>query len=138
MSINKILVMIFLTFLFVVLFMPMVKEIANHIGAMDIPNDRKVHKKPIPRLGGLGIYCGFLLGYVMFGQPSIQMNSILIGSFVIVITGIIDDIKPIKARYKLIGQVIAASVVPLFGNISLSDISAFGFYVNFCFWMHLS
>ena len=131
MEISNIILMVLVTFLFVLFFIPVVKEIALHVGALDIPNERKVHKKPIPRLGGLGIYCGFLIGYVIFGHPSIQMNSILIGSFIIVITGIIDDIKPIKARYKLMGQVIGASVVPLFGGIVLKDISAFGLYVNF-------
>ncbi len=131
MDLKRIFLILILTFSFVVLFMPIIKEIAIHIGAMDIPNGRKVHNKPIPRLGGLGIYSGFLLGYVIFGYQSIQMNSVLIGSFIILITGIIDDIKPIRARHKLIGQIIAASVIPLFGNIVLRDISAFGIYINF-------
>ena len=76
----------------------------NHINAMDIPDERKVHKKPMPRLGWLGIFLGFLLVYILFGTSSPLMNSILIGGFIIIITGIIDDIKPIPAKYKLIGQ----------------------------------
>ena len=131
MKYTTIFVMVFVTFLFVALLMPIVKRIAIHIGALDIPNKRKVHKVPIPRLGGLGIYVGFLLGYVLFGWESIQMNAILIGSFIIVITGIIDDIKPIRARYKLIGQILAAAVIPFYGGIILKDISAFGLYINF-------
>ena len=123
--------MVFITFLFVTLFMPIVKKIAIHIGALDIPNKRKVHKVPIPRLGGLGIYAGFLLGYMLFGWESIQMNAILIGSFIIVLTGIIDDIKPMPAKYKFIGQIVAAAVVPLYSGIILKDVSAFGMYVNF-------
>ena len=131
MEYTKLFLMVFVTFLFVSLFMPIVKKIAIHIGALDIPNKRKVHKVPIPRLGGLGIYAGFLLGYVLFGWESIQMNAILIGSFIVVITGIIDDIKPIPARYKLIGQIVAAAVVPLYSGIVLKDVSAFGLYLNF-------
>ena len=131
MEFSKIFLIIIVTFLFVVLFTPIVKEIAFHVGAVDIPNSRKVHTKPIPRLGGLGIYFGFLLGYVIFGYQSIQINSILIGSFIIVITGIIDDIKPIRARHKLMGQIIAALVIPFYGNIVLRDVSAFGVYINF-------
>ena len=137
MGISRILLIIFTTFMFVVLFMPVVKMIAKHIGAMDIPNERKVHKKPIPRLGGLGIYLGFLLGYIIFGHESIQMNSILIGSFIIVLVGIIDDINPIKARYKLIGQIIGASVVPIFGGMLLKDVSAFGIYLNFGYFSYI-
>lgn len=131
---NKLIFMVFITCLFVSLIIPIIKKIAIHIGAIDIPNKRKVHKVPIPRLGGLGIYIGFLFGYMIFGWESIQMNAILIGSFIIMITGIIDDIKPIRARYKLIGQVIAASVIPIYGGIILKDISAFGLYINFSYF----
>ena len=81
----KIILMICFTFLFVALFIPIVKKIANHIGALDIPNERKVHKNPMPRLGGLGIYAGFLFGYMVFCKPTPLMNSVLIGSFIIII-----------------------------------------------------
>ncbi len=127
----KILLVTLACFLFVYLIVPYVKKIANHVGAMDIPNKRKVHKIPIPRLGGLAIFAGFLFGYMAFCKSNDLMNSILIGSFIIVITGIIDDIKPLDAKVKLFGQTIAASIVVFYGNILLSSISAFGIYINF-------
>lgn len=133
MEFNRLFAMVFITFLFVVLFMPIVKRIAVHIGALDIPNKRKVHRVPIPRLGGLGMYAGFLLGYMLFGVESIQMNAILIGSFIVVITGFIDDIKPVSAKYKFLAQIAAAMVIPFYGGILLKDISAFGIYINFGF-----
>ena len=98
MHVKEIIYMIVIPFLFVLAIIPFVKKIANHVGALDIPDARKVHKNPMPRLGGLGIYMGFLLGYILFGQMSLRMNSILIGSFIIIITGIVDDIKPISAK----------------------------------------
>lgn len=131
MELTKLFLAVVLTFLFVALFMPIVKRIAIHIGAIDIPNKRKVHKVPIPRLGGVGIYAGFLLGYLLFGVESLQMNAILIGSFIAVLTGVIDDIKPVPARYKILGQIAAASVIPFSSGILLKDISAFGIYINF-------
>ena len=131
MEIKDVLLMVVTTFLVTTLFVPIVKKIAEFIGAMDIPNARKVHTKPIPRLGGLGIYAGFLIGYMLFGLHSIQMNAILIGSFIIIITGIFDDIKPIPSKYKLLGQIAGASIIPLYGGILLKDISAFGLYLNF-------
>ena len=131
MSISEILLIVGITFLFTVLFVPIVGKIAIFLEAMDIPNERKVHKKPIPRLGGLGIYAGFLLGYMIFGEQSIQMNAVLIGSIIIIITGIIDDLKPIPARYKFLGQLVGAAVIPLYGGIILKDISAFGIYIDF-------
>ena len=128
---TTILLMVFIPFVFVALIIPIVKNIAFHVGALDIPNKRKVHKEPMPRLGGLGIYAGFLLGYMIFGEHTATMNSILIGSFVLIITGIIDDIKPMKASHKLIGQLIAALIVVFYGGLLLRDISFFGMYINF-------
>lgn len=115
----------------VALIIPFVKKIAIHIGAIDIPNERKVHTKPIPRLGGLGIFIGFLVGYMIFGNNNIQMNSILIGSFVILLTGIFDDIKPITAKAKLLGQVFASCIIVFYGNILLNNITVFGLDVEF-------
>ena len=94
----RILIVVLVSFLFSYLMVPIVKSIANHVNALDMPNERKVHKVPIPRLGGLAIYAGFLFGYMAFCQPNNIMNSILIGSFIIIITGLIDDIKPLDAK----------------------------------------
>ena len=130
-NITTILLMVFIPFVFVACIIPAVKKIAIHVGALDMPNKRKVHQTPMPRLGGLGIYAGFLLGYMIFGEHTPTMNSILIGSFILIITGVIDDIKPLKATYKLIGQVIAALIVVFYGNLLLADVSFFGLYFNF-------
>ena len=110
---------------------PFVKKIAMHINALDIPNERKVHTKPIPRLGGLGIFMGFLVGYMIFGQNTVQMNSILIGSFIIVLTGMFDDIKPISPKAKLFGQLMAACVITFYGNILLNNLTVFGLDIPF-------
>lgn len=131
MEIERVILIVLTTFIFTAVFIPIVKKIAQFIGAMDIPNERKIHKSPIPRLGGLGIYGGFLLGYMFFGHHSVQMNAILIGSFIILVTGIIDDIKPVPAKYKILGQIAGAAVIPLYGGIVMKDISAFGLYLEF-------
>lgn len=127
----KIILMVCCTFLFVALFIPIVKKIAEHVGALDMPNARKVHKKPMPRLGGIGIYAGFLFGYMIFCNPTPLMNSVLIGSFIIIFTGIIDDINPVPAKYKVIGQFLAALIVVCYGDLLIKDLSAFGFYIDF-------
>ena len=130
-SLTKTLIMVIVPFIFVALIIPIIKKIAFHVGAIDIPNERKVHKKPMPRLGGLGIYAGFLLGYMLFGEHTYMMNSIFIGSFILVITGMIDDIKPLDAKYKLIGQLIACLIVVFYGQVILKDVSFFGIYIDF-------
>lgn len=128
---KNIIYMIIIPFLFVLAIIPFVKNVALHINAMDIPNGRKVHTKPMPRLGGLGIYMGFLLGYILFGEMSLRMNAILIGSIIIIITGIVDDINPVPAKIKFLFQLIAAAVVAIYGDILLRNLSAFGFYIEF-------
>lgn len=127
----KILFMVLTSFLTVVLITPFIKRVALHIGAMDIPNERKVHKEPIPRLGGLGIFIGFLVGYMFYGETTPLMNSILIGSFIIVITGVIDDIKSLRSSTKFFGQLFAALVVAIYGDLLLKNIDAFGIHFNF-------
>lgn len=129
---DEIFLIVITTFVFTALIMPFTNKIAEHIGAIDIPKDnRRVHNKPIPKLGGLGIFIGFLFGYMLFGVQSIQMNSILIGSFIIIIYGIIDDIKTLPARYELLGQFIAACTIVFYGQILLTNITAFGYEIEF-------
>ncbi|MBE6153712.1 MAG: undecaprenyl/decaprenyl-phosphate alpha-N-acetylglucosaminyl 1-phosphate transferase [Firmicutes bacterium] len=130
-NINEIIKIVLITFLCSALLVPFIKSIAEHVGALDIPDKRKVHKEPIPRLGGLAIFFSFLLGYMLFSRQSIEMIAILIGSFIVVLTGIIDDIKPLRARHKFAGQVVAALVVVLYGGIVLTNISAFGLSITF-------
>lgn len=129
--IGQILLMVFIPFAFVALIMPFIKKMAIRVGAVATPGGRRIHKKVMPMLGGLGIFFGFLLGYMIFGEHSEQMNSVLIGSFIIILTGMIDDICELKAREKLIGQVVAACIIAFYGKILLVDISAFGIYLNF-------
>lgn len=128
----NVILIIAVTFLISIIMTPIAKIIAKHIGALDEPNSRKVHKVPMPRLGGLAIYVAFIIGYAIFGEVNTQMLSILIGGFILVITGMIDDIKPIKARYKLIVQIIAALLVVIYGQIFFTEISFLGlkFYLN--------
>ncbi|MBQ7137181.1 MAG: undecaprenyl/decaprenyl-phosphate alpha-N-acetylglucosaminyl 1-phosphate transferase [Bacilli bacterium] len=129
--IELILIML-ITFVFTAVIIPGIIRIAKHINAIDVPKDnRRVHTKPIPKLGGLAIFGGFLFGYMLFGVHSIQMNSILIGSFIIIITGIIDDINPISAKYKMLGQFCAALSIMFYGNILLDEVTVFGQIIHF-------
>ena len=130
-EIVKIFLMTFTSFLFVMLVTPFIIRVANHVGALDIPNKRKVHTVPIPRLGGVGIFLGFLLGYMIYGTPSAIMNSVLIGSFIIVLTGVVDDIKPLDAKTKFIGQLIASLIIVFYGHLLINDLSAFNINIDF-------
>ena len=128
-------IIVLTTFAFSAIIMFLMRKVAVHIGAVDIPRsdegNRHIHKKATPRLGGVGIFLAFLLGYMLFGEQSIRMNSILIGSFIVVLTGIIDDINPIRATHKMLGHLAAAMVIVFYGGILLNNITAFGFAIDF-------
>ncbi len=120
---HNVLEIVLVTFLASIILVPISKKIAIHVGALDIPNERKVHKVPIPRLGGLAIFMSFLFGYILYGEITTQMISILIGSFIIFLIGVFDDIKPIGAKYKFLVQLIAASIVVIYGQIYFNEIT---------------
>ena len=85
---------------------PVVKSIAQRVGAMDIPKDnRRMHHHPIPRMGGLAIFLGFLLSALIFVPMDQANRGMLLGAVVIVILGIFDDIYALPALPKLLVQI---------------------------------
>lgn len=94
---------------------PHVKRFAIRAGALDTPDARKVHTEPIPRMGGLAIYAGFLLAVLASVHINRELFGIVLGGTVVLAVGIIDDLKPLPARTKLLGQIVAACVPILFG-----------------------
>ena len=127
---------ILITFVSSLILVPLIKDIAIHINAMDIPNKRKVHKKPMPRLGGLAIFLSFLVGYMFFAPLTTQMISILIGSFLIVLLGIIDDINPLKATTKLWGQILVSVILVFYGKVYINELSFLGMNINLGMWAY--
>ena len=97
---------------------PLVKRFAQRVGAIDVPKDaRRIHKHPIPRLGGLAIFIGFLLSVVLFANITEQIQGILLGAVVIVIVGVIDDIVPLPALLKFFIQIAAALIAVFHGVV---------------------
>lgn len=131
-------IILLVTFLTSVALVPFVKKIAIHINAMDIPNKRKIHKKPMPRLGGLAIFLTFLLGYMIYGTISTQMISVLIGGFIIILTGIVDDINSVPAKWKFLCQVVAAAIVVVYGKLYFANITIFGLTLAFPTWVNMA
>jgi len=96
---------------------PIVRNLAFKVGAVDVPKDaRRMHKHPIPRMGGLAIFLGFLLSTLVFLPLNEELRGMLLGSVIIVILGIFDDIYALPAKPKFLVQIIAALVAVLSGN----------------------
>ena len=107
------------TFLVSLVLVPIVGKISKKLGIIAHTNNRTIHKGIIARTGGYAIYVSFLLGAMVFLKTGTQINAILIGGFIIFITGFYDDIHDLPPKYKMLGQIIAALVVIIYGNISL-------------------
>ena len=101
---------------------PAVRMLAIKIKAVDVPKDnRRMHKVPIPRMGGLAIFAGFLVSVLFFVPLGTEFRSILIGALILVVLGIIDDIVALKPRTKFAGQIIAA-LIPALSGVSIHGI----------------
>jgi len=154
MTISDAILAFLIPFLVSLFLVPFIRNIAIKIGAVDKPNERKVHENVMPRLGGLAIFIAFLVGVMVFNDKIInyidyglteihftryaemllssrKLMATIIASIVIIFVGVIDDISEINARFKLGGQVLAAAVIVYYGNITLSPITAFGLTINF-------
>ena len=110
--------------------MPAVIFLAKKTGAMDAPNARKVHKKPVPRIGGLGIYAGFMAAIIFialkFGLDGEQLKEIVglvLSGSLIVALGLVDDYKNLPANVKLIGQIVAAAVLVLLFDVRIDFVT---------------
>ncbi|MGB4006961.1 MAG: MraY family glycosyltransferase, partial [Halanaerobiales bacterium] len=116
----------FLVFFFslIISFMatPIIKKLALFINAVDIPNDRRINRVPIPTLGGIAIYLGFM-GAMFFSSSISNLTlGIFVGGSFILLIGILDDLYELSARLKLAGQILAAIILILF-NIRVEFIT---------------
>lgn len=127
-------IIILTTFLTSLILTYLMIKISKNMNIMDIPNERSVHKKPTPLLGGIAIFLSFLFGFILFGNQNPLMISILIASFLILLLGIFDDIKPIKARYKFVIHILVALIVVFYGGLKLTHVDIFSLSLNFK-WM---
>ena len=97
---------------------PIVKTFAYKVGAIDVPKDaRRMHKTPIPRLGGLAIFIGFMVSILLFVEITAEMRSILLGAVIIVVLGVVDDIMALPALLKFVVQIVAALIPATHGVV---------------------
>jgi len=113
---NITIIAFFTSFIISLLLTPVMIKVAPKLGALDIPKDnRRMHKKPIPLLGGVSLYISVIIGLILFVPLTTEMKAVIVGATVMFLAGIKDDIKGTTAKEKLIYQLIAASIVIAFG-----------------------
>jgi len=145
-----------------------VKAIAEKVGIFDQPGGRKIHLKAIPRLGGVAIVLAFLIavtGYSLaanrldFGSTKFlfidqKLIGVILGAIVLLVVGIVDDVRGVKPLVKLFWHIVAATIVVIFGlsisyirlpaglNIEFTNLvlpfSLLGHSFNFVVWADLA
>ncbi len=118
------------SFIISFLAVPVVLQIAEQKKLYDVPDERKVHALPVPSLGGVGIFGGFLLASLLSiqGYANPEFQYFFAAALVIFFLGLKDDLLVLSASKKFIGQVIAASILIHLGGIRLDSMHGlFGF-----------
>ena len=98
--------------------LPYVRRFAESVGAVDQPSARRINDHPVPRMGGISIFCGFIVACLLFTRLTTQVKGILVGCCVISLMGAIDDVVDLNPWLKLVGQIVAAMIAVSFGVIS--------------------
>lgn len=113
---------------------PIARVLAFNLGAIDVPKDnRRMHKEPIPRMGGLALFLGFSIAVMVFCELSMPIFGMLAGAALLVVVGIFDDIYSLPALLKLVLQIICATVATIMGN-TIPGVTIFGKYISFGVW----
>lgn len=110
----------FFSFLAAYFATPFCRLLALRLNIMDLPDSRKIHDNPTPLLGGIAVFLSFSISLLLNGVFLPGMKVLLLGSTLIFLMGLIDDIRPLPALLKLCVQVLISLLVILWGNIQLT------------------
>jgi UDP-GlcNAc:undecaprenyl-phosphate GlcNAc-1-phosphate transferase len=98
---------------------PIIKKFAIKIGAVDQPNHRRINKIPVANIGGLAIFLGFWIAVFLFGEVGQTTLWMFIGSSVILLTGLVDDIFDLSPFIKLFIQLSVAAFVVILADVRI-------------------
>lgn len=94
---------------------PLVKRIAIKYNILDYPDERKIHKNPVPRIGGLAIFLTIIIVFIRNLHFSPELTGLMLGGSIIFLLGFLDDIRGLSAGIRLFGQLIAVFILILHG-----------------------
>lgn len=119
--------MIFLTTLLLAVLItifltPMLSFLAVRFNAVDIPSERKIHTRPIPRIGGIAMACGAFAPLLFWNYANGFVVSYLAGAAVLVFFGLLDDLRDLSPLTKLFGQIIAALIAIFVGGVEIRSL----------------
>src|SRR5690349_730557 len=98
---------------------PAFADVAVRMQFVDLPDERKLHGRPVPVVGGLAMAFGALVPVVYWLRGEQFVDAWVVGSLVLVATGLVDDFRGLSPRTKFAGQIVAALVVVLYGGLKV-------------------
>ncbi|NIK11809.1 glycosyltransferase family 4 protein [Alkalibacillus almallahensis] len=135
MNLTILIISFFIAFTTSLVITPIIRKQAIKFRIVDHPDARKIHREATPYLGGISIFFGVLLAYVVFWPEHEHQTAIIISAFIMLITGLLDDLICLRPVYKLAGQGLSAIMIvssglliekiniPLFGEVQLDNLS---------------
>lgn len=116
--------LVFTSFIAVFGLIILFKSLANFAGLVDVPNDRKIHQSPTPKIGGLAIAL-FLIPYLYFEAVTLGISpSVLLGLLILILLSYLDDIKELPALIQFLCQLLIAFFIVHFGNLSVTHLGS--------------
>jgi UDP-GlcNAc:undecaprenyl-phosphate GlcNAc-1-phosphate transferase len=113
-----------LSFFIALTLIPLLIRSARTANVLDVPDDRKIHTMPIPRVGGIAMAVGVFAPLYLWALRDRFLKAYVIGAAIIVLFGIIDDFKGLPYKVKFLAQVAAALVVIFLGDLSITQLGA--------------
>jgi UDP-GlcNAc:undecaprenyl-phosphate GlcNAc-1-phosphate transferase len=113
-----------LSLILTIVLTPVFSRLAMRLNLYDVPDARKVHQWPVPRIGGLAIAIGAFASIVLWAPLGNMLRAYLLGASILVAVGIVDDWKGLDFRAKFIGQLAAALIAVFYGGIGISKLGA--------------
>lgn len=128
-----------MAYIFGVFLVPLVINFSKKEGLVDVPNERKIHKKPISRIGGVAIWASTMLTFLClvfmsYYPAQTLLSGVLLGSSLMFLLGLVDDVYNLSAKFKLFLQISIATLVYLLG-IQISNLPLFG-GIELGFWSY--
>ncbi len=98
------------------------RRVAFHIGLVDKPDERKRHSGEVPLVGGIAIFCAFVFGALALDLPLSDFRPLFFASLIIIIVGLLDDLRELSASFRFLAQIAAAFIIAQYGGATLNDL----------------
>lgn len=101
---------------------PLILRLAVKLDLYDMPDERRVHVKPIPRIGGIAMAIGVFVPLWLYGPLDTLMRAYLAGALIIVIVSMYDDLKGLTFKIKFAAQIAAAIIAVIYGGVQIDNL----------------